>query len=78
MLVAVTSVLLLVGTGLSLAAGTVVAHRRARLAADLAALARATEVRRGDDGCAAAERIAVATRRSCGRAGPSEATWWWR
>ena len=67
-LVAVTSVLLLVGTGLSLAAGTVVAHRRAQLAADLAALAAAAEVRRGGHGCAAAGRIAAANQaelRSC-------------
>ncbi|HEX6150997.1 Rv3654c family TadE-like protein [Nocardioides sp.] len=59
-IVACAAVLLLVGCGLSTVAATVVAHRRAQLAADLAALAGAGDVQRGGDGCTEAGRVATA------------------
>ena len=46
--------------GLSAASGLVTAQRRAQAAADLAALAGATAVPRGADGCAEAARISAA------------------
>jgi len=58
--VACLSVLLLVGSALGVAAAMVHAHRIAQSAADLAALAAASEVADGGDACAAAGRIAVA------------------
>ncbi len=59
-IVACAAVLLLVGCGLSAVAATVVAHRRAQLAADLAALAAAGDVQGGGDGCAEGGRVAIA------------------
>jgi secretion/DNA translocation related TadE-like protein len=51
-------VLLLVGAALGVVAAMVWAHRVAQSAADLAALAGATELRQGSDACTAASRIA--------------------
>jgi len=52
--------LLLVGTALGVVVAMVAAHRQAQAAADLAALAAAGALRRGDDGCGAAARVASA------------------
>jgi secretion/DNA translocation related TadE-like protein len=53
------SVLLLLGAALGVVAAMVHAHRVAQAAADLAALAGATALARGDDGCARARELAV-------------------
>lgn len=53
-------VLLLLGAALGAVAALVVAHRSAQSAADLAALAAATVLAEGGDGCAAADRVAGA------------------
>ena len=58
--VALLGLVLLVGAALGVAAAMVVDHRRAQAAADLAALAGATAHQRGEDGCRAAARMAVA------------------
>jgi secretion/DNA translocation related TadE-like protein len=58
--VAFLGVLLLLGAALGAVAGLVVAHRSAQSAADLAALAAASAVADGDDGCAAAGSVADA------------------
>ena len=60
LVIACAAVLLVVGCGLTLVAATVVDHRRAQLAADLAALAGAAELQRGGDGCGDADRVAAA------------------
>jgi secretion/DNA translocation related TadE-like protein len=53
-------VLLLVGAALGVVAAMVWAHRSAQAAADLAALAGATELRHGADACGRASEIAGA------------------
>jgi secretion/DNA translocation related TadE-like protein len=58
--VAFLGLVLLVGAALGVAAAMVVDHRRAQAAADLAALAGAVAHQRGEDGCAAAARVASA------------------
>jgi len=58
--VACLSVLLMVGAALGVVAALVHAHRVAQSAADLAALAAASELAEGGDACAAAGRIAEA------------------
>lgn len=54
------TVLVLLGCALAAVAGLVVDQRRAQSAADLAALAGATSLARGADGCAAAGSSAAA------------------
>jgi secretion/DNA translocation related TadE-like protein len=56
--VAMGGVLLLVAAALGVAAALVVDHRRAQSAADLAALAGAAAIGRGDQPCAAAGEVA--------------------
>ena len=58
--VACVGVLLLLGAALGVVGAMVRAHRQAQAAADLAALAAATALPRGGDGCAAAAGIATA------------------
>ena len=58
LVVALLSVLLLVGAALGVVAAMVWAHRVAQSAADLAALAGAADLQEGEDACAAASRIA--------------------
>lgn len=58
--VALGGVLLLVGLVAAFVVATAVAHRAAQSAADLAALAGAGVHQRGEDGCAAAGRVAAA------------------
>ena len=58
--VACLGLVLLVGAALGVVAAMVAAHRTAQAAADLAALAGASAVQHGADGCAAAESIADA------------------
>jgi secretion/DNA translocation related TadE-like protein len=53
-------VLLLVGAALGVVAAMLGAHRSAQAAADLAALAAATELRHGGDSCGRASQIARA------------------
>lgn len=53
-------VLLVLGVTCVLAVGVITTHRRSQGAADLAALAGAQAHQRGDDGCAAAARVAGA------------------
>lgn len=60
LVVSMAAVLLLVGCGAAGVAGILHARRAAEGAADLAALAGATALQRGGDGCAAAARIVVA------------------
>ena len=60
LVVALLSVLLLVGAALGVVAAMVWAHRAAQSAADLAALAGAAGLQTGADACAAAARIADA------------------
>ena len=60
LVVALLSVLLLVGAALGVVAAMVWAHRMAQSAADLAALAGAAELQEGADACGAATRIADA------------------
>jgi secretion/DNA translocation related TadE-like protein len=60
LVVALLSVLLLVGAALGAVAAMVRAHRIAQSAADLSALAGAAELQGGEDACAAASRIAGA------------------
>lgn len=58
--VAMLAVLLLLGAALGVVAAMVTAHRTAQSAADLAALAGATAVQQGRDGCARATAVAAA------------------
>jgi secretion/DNA translocation related TadE-like protein len=70
--VACLAVLLFVGAALGVVAAMVHTHRIAQSAADLAALAAASAVADGLDGCAAAARIAAANGaavHSCGVSG---------
>jgi secretion/DNA translocation related TadE-like protein len=60
LVVALLSVLLLVGAGLGVVAAMVWAHRIAQSAADLSALAGASDLQAGEDACAGASRIAGA------------------
>ena len=60
MVVACLSLLLLVGAALGVVAAMVRDHRVAQSAADLAALAGAAALQRGDDACAAAAAVAGA------------------
>ena len=60
LIVALLSLLLLVGAALGVVAAMVWAHRTAQSAADLAALAGAAGLQQGEDACAAASRIAGA------------------
>ena len=60
LVLAMAGVLMFVLVGLSAAAGLVTAQRRAQAAADLAALAGATALPRGADGCAEAARVSTA------------------
>lgn len=55
MIAVLTTLALIAGAAIAL----VVAHRKAQAAADLAALAGATDLQAGRDGCSAAQRIAV-------------------
>lgn len=57
--VACLGVLLVVTTAFAAAVALFVAHRQAQSAADLAALAGAVALGRGEDGCGAAARVAV-------------------
>ena len=58
--VALSGVLLLLGSALAVMAAMVADHRRAQASADLAALGGATALARGHDACAAAARVAQA------------------
>ncbi|MBD8870919.1 flp pilus-assembly TadE/G-like family protein [Nocardioides sp. MJB4] len=60
LLVALAGVLLLIGLAAAFVAATTAAHRRAQGAVDLAALAGATALARGEDACGASARIAEA------------------
>jgi len=60
LVVALLSVLLIVGAALGVVAAMVSAHRIAQSAADLSALAGAAGLQDGEDACAAASRIAGA------------------
>ena len=60
LVVALLSVLLLVGAALGVVAAMVWAHRVAQSAADLSALAGAADLQEGEDACASASRIAGA------------------
>lgn len=69
---ALVAVLVLAAVAAAGAVGIVLAHRRAQSAADLAALAAAQALQRGEDPCAAAGTIAQAHRTrltSCGMDG---------
>ena len=59
---AMLGVLVLVGAALGVVVAIVHAHRQAQSAADLAALAAASVLRRGGDACATAARMARANR----------------
>lgn len=58
--VACLGVLLLIGSALGVVAAMVTAHRQAQAAADLAALAAATALADGRDGCASGATVAAA------------------
>lgn len=58
--VACLGVLVLLGAALGVVAAMVTAHRTAQGAADLASLAAASAVARGEDGCAAGASVASA------------------
>lgn len=60
LVVAFLGLLLLVGAALGVVGAIVRAHRSAQSAADLAALAGASALARGEDGCAAASAVAAA------------------
>lgn len=60
LVVALTGVLLLLGTALGVVAGMITDHRRAQAAADLAALAGASTAADGGDACGAAAAVADA------------------
>lgn len=59
---ALAGALVVVAWGVGSVVATVVAHRAAQNAADLAALAAARDLARGEDGCARAAEIAAANR----------------
>jgi secretion/DNA translocation related TadE-like protein len=58
LVLAMAALLLMVGAALGVVGAMVVAHRRAQAAADLAALAGAAALARGDPGCDAAQWVA--------------------
>lgn len=58
LVVALVGVLVLLGLAASFVVATAATHRRAQSGADLAALAGATALQRGQDPCAAASRVA--------------------
>jgi secretion/DNA translocation related TadE-like protein len=60
MVLAMAGLVLMIGAALGVVGAMVVAHRRAQAAADLAALAGAVALARGDDGCVTAGEVAVA------------------
>ena len=60
LVVAMAGVIVLLGAALAVVTALVVAHRAAQSAADLAALAGASGVGSGGDGCAVAARVAAA------------------
>ncbi|QIX28882.1 flp pilus-assembly TadE/G-like family protein [Nocardioides sp. JQ2195] len=60
MLVSCVGVVVLLGLAASFMTATASAHRRAQSGADLAALAGAGTLQRGDEACAAAGRVATA------------------
>ena len=62
LVVALLSLLCLIGAALGVVAAMVVSHRHAQSAADLAALAGATAVASGGDGCVRARATAEANR----------------
>lgn len=66
LVVACLSFLLLTGAALGVVAAMVRAHRMAQSAADLAALAAASALQRGDAACATAARVASANAASLG------------
>ncbi len=59
---ALIGLLVTVGAALGVVSALFVAHRTAQAAADLSALAGARTLAEGGDGCAAADRIALANR----------------
>lgn len=59
LVVALTGLLLLLGSALGVVAALVVAHRSAQAAADLAAVAGATALQRGRDPCLIAGEVAA-------------------
>lgn len=60
LVIAMAGVLLLLGGALGVVQAMVVAHRHAQAAADLAALAGAAALARGEDGCLSAAAVAAA------------------
>lgn len=60
--IAMAGLLVMVGSALGVVAALVADHRRAQASADLAALAGATALARGQDPCAAAASVAQANR----------------
>lgn len=60
LVVSFVALLLLIGCALGVVAAMVRAHRAAQSAADLAALAGASALQRGESGCAAADSVAAA------------------
>ena len=71
--VAMAGVLLLLGAALGVVQAMVVAHRQAQAAADLAALAGAAALARGEDGCLRAAAVADANGASVTSCAPSGA-----
>ncbi len=59
LVVSFVALLLLIGCALGVVAAMVLAHRAAQSAADLAALAGASALQRGESGCAAAGSVAA-------------------
>lgn len=60
LVIALLGLLMFLGAAMSFVAGVVADHRAAQSAADLSALAGAQALQRGQDPCAAANRIAAA------------------
>lgn len=60
LVIALLGLLMILGAAMSFVAGVVADHRAAQSAADLSALAGAQALQRGQDPCAAANRIAAA------------------
>ena len=73
LVVAMAGVLLLLGAALGVVQAMVVAHRQAQAAADLAALAGAAALARGEDGCLRAAAVASANGASATSCAPSGA-----
>jgi len=73
LVVAMAGVLLLLGAALGVVQAMVVAHRQAQSAADLAALAGAAAIARGEDGCLRAAAVAAANDASVTSCAPSGA-----